>query len=647
MDIDTFRNVFKNRFIISTIMIQMVKIRDVSASMQRIFRNSEFNDIGALLSNKQTTNLLKYKFARGDTSKLTFEPSRRFYTSLFRTPDVSLQHQIIDFLGDAIYDTYAFFCIESFDAIKVHHSVFIRFLDYHRDKNIIKSSMRYEYSVNSPIYSVEVYQSLMGPNKSLSQYFPITDSFFMVATKHLIKLVIQSYQAKRLFEKWGVILDTFTNHKDIGKLDYLSRVVESATIVYNNYHQDSQIDIAQKRMHYGNLLGSTSLEKIDVLVLLDLRFEINQSTNPLSIHNFMAMVYRLNDIKLLRLVLDHSIFAFNHEPLIEYSSHLTGVETFKQMTTIPRLKDKGKFFEYAANTLEKVWYMHTEMAYQFDGLSLSTVCKWGDRDVFFYVLDNIADKSPGFLNLYVDGIYHLRGDYRGQTSQDRIGHIDIIEHLVEQKYMSLSQLSPKVIYPLVQSKLLRTLCINPLVENIQVDSQHLGLLLLKMVEFACKYGMIDTLQDIIETYWSAFKTFNTGVASRCLISLMDNTQSPNAHQLIIKMMSIVDINSSHLLKIDITNSLQGGCQHQVIDYYMRLHYQFKDAGHRRRFFINVLQVKSLRRMIGMLVEKNDFIFIQHLIKYDSRANITSILEKSPTTFSKRFIEYSKAIKLVH
>ncbi|EGG18437.1 hypothetical protein DFA_03931 [Cavenderia fasciculata] len=205
-----------------------------SSSRPRYYRYSEFNDIGALLSTKESTNLLRYKFARGDTSKLTFDPSKEFYFAFFQATDVSLQHRIIDFLGDAFY-------LEAYHYMKAvipHHSVFIRLLDYYREKKILlvennpfvillvgvvwyqnKCSKEASFTPleqvtlqesKKPI-PLEVYQSLMGPNKSLYYFFQFTDKLFMVANQDLINPSNNDY-----------------------KIHYLSRVVENIAIIYND-----------------------------------------------------------------------------------------------------------------------------------------------------------------------------------------------------------------------------------------------------------------------------------------------------------------------------------------------------------------------------------------------------------------------------
>ncbi|EGG18443.1 hypothetical protein DFA_03937 [Cavenderia fasciculata] len=713
--------VINSRVIFKTILVQMKKIQimqpavSYSASRPLYHRYSEFNDIGALLSTEESTNLLKYKFARGDTSKLTFEPTQRFYYILFHA-ELSLQLKIIDFLGEAIYDPNAFHYMSSF---KMHHQVYIKFLDYFRDKKDKVTYMGSAILARNPVTPVEVYQSLLGPNKSLLSHFPFPDAFFMVATKELVEQVKWSEQATRLFERSRIekMLEKFTFLADIGQNDYVTLVVESVTLVYNDNHSYRFVpfNLEQKRTEYGNQLGSTSLEKIDLLVLLDLcsLYGITQ----LPIQGLMRAVYTLDDIKLLCIVLDHPIVRSNRGPLIEYSSHTTGLETFKQMSTIPKLREK--LFNYAANTLEKVKFMHIEMEYEFTASSLSTVCKWKNREMFYYVLENIADKSPAFLNTHVDNIYQvLQGRHTQPTAEERVGHIDLIEHLVEKRYLTLV---PKyyACYPLVQSKRLRTLCLDHL-SNLTGDEFYTKILP-TIISQASTLGMIDTVQDIVETNWPALQiTTNKSLARVCLNSLTGN--SPNTHHLIIKMLDVVDITPVELLqvvsrgggvkvilylldkhlgkeinelytvdmlnklinnghldgfiqvmkylhekkkeydgllhrlvnKIDIRDAFKAG-HHNVIHYYMRLHYLYKDAGHRRRFYINVFKVKSLRRMISILVEANEFILIQDLIdKYDQRANITAIIQKPHprsqrlnSQHPQRFLRYSKLIKLIH
>ncbi|EGG18442.1 hypothetical protein DFA_03936 [Cavenderia fasciculata] len=738
MDINTFRNVFNNRYIINTIMCHMVKIRDFIPVVQsnqvhvrKFHRYSEFNDIGVLLSKEESNNLLKYKFARGDTSKLKFEPTQQFYSSLFRATDVSLQHQIIDFLGDAFYlEAYRYMKL-----VDIHHSVFIKLLDYYRDNINVLEESKSPLSNSSIILSEEVYHSLLGPNKSLACYF--TETFFLVTTTkeeedQTIKLVKLSdtEETTILLDKiviGGMLVKFMNNNEIVGKIDnYISRIVESITTTYNDnlHHHDHdsdtpKINLSQKRTEYGHLLDSKSLEKIDLLVLLDL-CNLFYVTIP-SIQEFMAVVYKLDDIKLIRLVLDHLIIRSYEAPLIGYSSCYVGLETFKLMSTIPLFKDN--LFNWAANTLEKVKYMHTEMGYQFTALSLSTFCMytWRNREVepivFYYILEHIPDKSPGFLNLHSETIYrYLKGDYTKKTSQQRIGHIDLIEHLFVHGYLTVN---PQfAMYLLVQSKRLRTLYIGPLMDKqLSPDTNHLSFVIARIIRIASILGMTETLLDIVDTYWQVFKINNT-LARKCLIELFDNTSKTN--QVIVRLLGIVEINSLELLQyvagggqedtvIDILNNpnqtlidkdgikhdlhlqvikvlntlfeneqLQEFTQvmkfihqykylgllsqlinqvdvgsafregrHQVIEYYMRLHYLYKDRVQRSQFYINVFRVKSLRQMIELLVARNRFIIVQHLIdKYDSRANITSILEKSTSSHSKRFLKYSKAIKSV-
>ncbi|EGG18439.1 hypothetical protein DFA_03933 [Cavenderia fasciculata] len=708
-------NVYNNRFIIKTIVDQMKKLRSAEifapdstspSSRPRYYRYSQFNDIGGLLSTKESINLLKYKFARGDTSKLTFEPTREFYCALFHAKDVSLQHQIIDFLGDAVY-LEAFYYIKS---VIPHHSVFIRLLDYYRENNVrLAENIFPEPDIleASPIIPIEVYQSLLGPNKSLSYFFPFPESFVMVANQDLINQVKLSDpdQAKRLFEKTTIesliykfmVSNSESDLRDSDKLGYLSRVVENITIIYkDNPHNGTLIDLAQKRTEYGGLLESQSLEKIDMLVLLDLVVIYGLSHVPLNW--FMTTVFTLDDIKLLGLVLDHPVIqSYQGTPIYQYNSQLVGFETFKQMTTLPKLQYTGpqEIFTWSANTLEKVRYMHTEMGYQFDALSLSMVSMWHNRDAYLYVLDNIANKSPGFLNTYVQLIFRsLEGQHDKETSEKRIGYLDLLEHLAQQGYLTVPPLH------------------NQTSEFINI--------LLTIVGQSSKLGMIDTLQDIIDTYWPVFKV-DKHLTFRSLIRLAGN--ATQTHHLIVRLLDNVagDIDTLELLKslaegdrggvettlyllnkqlvgkeileeevrmVEIVKTLvkQGHLEefiqmmtflHQhkyklvlrrlvnkidisdafatssfrdnpFHDYYMRLHYLYKDAGHRRRSFINVFKVISLRRLMETRVSLSKYIFIQDLIdKYDQRANITAILLKSPTTFAKRFAAHYKAMKSVH
>ncbi|EGG18436.1 hypothetical protein DFA_03930 [Cavenderia fasciculata] len=388
---------------------------------------------------------------------------------------------------------------------------------------------------------------------------------------------------------------------------------------------------------------------------------------------FMEMVFTLDDIKLIRLVLDHRIIQSYHgPPLIGYSSHLVGLETFKQMVTIPRLQDR--FFDFSANTLEKVQYMHKEMAYQFTAWSLTVASLWYNREVFYYVLDHIVDKSPGFLNKQVSLLYvALQGEFGHDTRDRRFGRIDILEHLVEQRYLTVLPAHNPKCYGLVQSKLLRTLSLDPLCsgqppqqsntttdddddDNNNDNKNLFSNVLSTTIYQASNFGMIDTLQDIVETYWPIFK-INKNLARECLTTLLENAS--NTHHLIVRLFDIVvEITPMEALKlladgngggvettlyllnkqlvgketiqetdmVEILNAFvyQGHLEefiqtmkflhqhnnkytqllHQLVNkvdimeaaisyrnpfihYYMRLHYLYKDAGHRRRSFINM------------------------------------------------------------